>query len=115
MTTIDDNLKWRRQADRFNPSEKRVLLGLSHKKKKWRTLDGLQTVTQLEYDDLTSALADLLRDGLVTGSYIRETYEPLFGLAERVLGASEQKWPPSASPLRRTGAVPLRPRGRRDR
>ena len=64
---------------------------MSHKKKKWRTLDGLQTVTQLEYDDLTSALADLLRDGLVTGSYIRETYEPLFGLAERVLPASEQK------------------------
>ena len=40
---------------------------------------------------ITSPLADLFRDGLVTGSYIRETYEPLFVLAVRVLPLSEQK------------------------
>ena len=91
MTTIDRGLKWRLRANEFDHSTTKILLGLSHKKWKWHTLESLQSATRLDFDDLTSHLAQLLDEGLVTGSYILETYEPIFALEERVLRRAERR------------------------
>ena len=80
---IDRNLDWRRQAHEFDVNEKRVLLALSHKKWLWRSLDSLESVTGIDYDELTSTLAGLLRKDLVMGSYASWAQEPVFGLVER--------------------------------
>ncbi len=88
MTIIDHNLKWRFRASEFNRDARKILLALSHKKWKWQTLDSLLSATRLDEDDFNSALKELLDDGLVAGSFIRETRQPIFALAERVNGRS---------------------------
>ena len=88
MTTINQNLKWRLRAGEFDRDARKILLALSHKKWKWQTLDSLQSATRLEEDDFNSALKELLDAGLVAGSFIRETRQPIFALAERVGGRS---------------------------
>lgn len=88
MTTIDRNLEWRRHAKEFNPSAQRILLALSHKKWKWHTLNSLQSATRLEEEGLNSELKELLDAGLVRGSFIQETRQPIFALVERVNGRS---------------------------
>ena len=86
MTTIDRTLRWRSHADDFDTDEKRILLALSHKKWKWRTLDNLQAITRLEPDALEKKLAGLLRKRLVKGSIYKPhstSARPIFGLVER--------------------------------
>ena len=80
---IDRSLDWRQRADEFDANEKRVLLALSHKKWLWRSLDNLESVTRIEYDELTSTLTGLLRKNLVMGSFASWAQEPVFGLVER--------------------------------
>ena len=80
---IDRNLDWRQRADEFDANEKRVLLALSHKKWLWRSLDNLESVTGIEYDELTSTLTGLLRKDLVMGSFASWAQTPVFGLVER--------------------------------
>ena len=84
MTTIDRNLGWRQQANQFGQDEQKILLALSHKGWKWHTLDSLQSATRLDHKKFNGALEELLDAGLVTGSYIRETREPIFALVERL-------------------------------
>ena len=82
--TIERNLRWRQFAENFNDESKRILLGLSSKKWLWRTFENLQAVTNLDYDALNHALAELIEEGLVKGSINRRTGSPIFGLSERV-------------------------------
>ncbi len=91
MTTIDRSLNWMLRAHQFDDIDRKILLGLSHKKWKWHTLESLRSVTRLDFHDLTSRLTELLEDGLVAGSYIRETNEPIFALEERVFRKSERR------------------------
>ena len=80
---IDQKLEWFQWADEFDDNEKRILLALSHKKWLWRSLDNLEFVTGIEYDELTITLTMLLRKDLVMGSYADWAQEPVFGLVER--------------------------------
>jgi RIO-like serine/threonine protein kinase len=86
--TIERRLRWRQHAGDFDTEQKRILLALSSKKWLWRTLESLQSVTRLEYEDLSERLADLIENGLVKGSVNRRNGEPIFGLSERVGGAN---------------------------
>ena len=88
MTVIDHSLKWRSREHEFGHDERKILLALSHKKWKWHTLDSLRSAVRIEEHEFNSAMRELLDSGLVTGSYIRETHEPIFALVERVDGKS---------------------------
>ena len=84
MTTIEQNLKWRRRASDFDLDSQKILLALSHKNWKWHTLDSLRSATRLENEEFNSALGKLLAAGLVVSSYIKENLRPIFALSERV-------------------------------
>ena len=93
--TIEKRLLWRQHAGDFDTEQKRILLALSSKKWLWRTLDSLSMVTRLSDQDLNSGLGDLMELGLIKGSFIRKTREPIFGLSERVGGvnpAQQRRW-----------------------
>ncbi len=94
MTTFDKNLKWRRYAGEFGEDEKKILLALSHKRRKWWTIDNLEALTQLETDVLDRKLAGLVRSKVVKG-VINEpnvlVARPIFGLMERVGGPLERR------------------------
>ena len=81
---FERNLDWRKFAENYGEDYKRILLGLSSKKWLWRTFDNLLAVTKLDHDTLTHGLAELIEDGMVTGSINRRTGAPIFGLSERV-------------------------------
>ena len=80
---IDDKLEWFQRAREYDTNEKKVLLALSNKKYLWRTMDSLEDVTDLYYDDLAATLTELLRKDLVMGSFSSQIQEPVFGLVER--------------------------------
>ena len=80
---IDRKLDWFQKADKFGADEKRILLALSFKEHRWRTMDDFLALTQLEYDDLSAMLIKLIRDDLIMGSFDSGIQEPVFGLVER--------------------------------
>ena len=90
MTTFDQKLEMAASGTPMTSTAtpEKILLALSHKKWKWQTLDSLQSATRLEEDDFNSSLKELLDAGLIAGSFIRETRQPIFALAERVGGKS---------------------------
>lgn len=80
---IDRNLDWIQRADEFSLNEKRVLLALSFKEHRWRTIDDFMALTRLDYEEVAAILTDLLRQDLVMGSFDYRIQEPIFGLVER--------------------------------
>lgn len=80
---INRKLDWFKHADEFGADEKRVLLALSFKEHRWRTMEDFRALTPLDHDELAAVLAKLLREDLIMGSFDSRAEEPVFGLVER--------------------------------
>ncbi len=98
MAVIDQSLKWRKHPEDFEPAQRKILLALSNKQWRWRTLESLQKATRLPSGDLAPGLRDLMEDGVVRGSIGRGKgpRKPIYGLVERVGDARsrwKKKWP----------------------
>ena len=71
------------RADEFPPDDRRVLLAMSFEEHRWRTIDDFLALTRMDYDEVSSTLARLMKQGLVMGSFDYKIREPVFGLVER--------------------------------
>ena len=91
MAVIDQTLKWRKHPEDFEPAQRRILLALSNKQWRWRTLESLQKATRLPSEQLAPGLRDLMEDGVVRGSISKGPREPIYGLVERV-GDARSRW-----------------------
>ena len=80
---IKRDLVWFLRADEFEPNDRRVLLAMSFEEHRWRTIDDILALTRLDYDEVSSSLARLMKQSLVMGSFDYRIQEPAFGLVER--------------------------------
>ncbi len=95
MATFEHSLKWRNHPEDFEPAQHKILLALSNKQWRWRTLESLQKATRLPSEELVPGLRDLMEDEVVRGSISKGRREPIYGLVERVGEgrARRKKWP----------------------
>ena len=96
MAVIDQSLKWRKHPEDFEPAQRKILLALSNKQWRWRTIESLQKATRLSAGELAPGLRDLMETGVVRGSISKAPREPIYGLVERVGDARsrwKKKWP----------------------
>lgn len=78
-----NNLNWLKELGRFDSDQQKVLLGLSHSKRRWRTRDRLSEVTGLPTAILDDVLTGLIKADLIRPSFSKNK-EIIFGLRERV-------------------------------
>ena len=81
--TYQSDLKWLANRRSFPREQQKILLALSNDKYKWRTMDRLRAVTDLERDTFDTALAQLMKEKLVIPTFSPEI-KLVFGLRERV-------------------------------
>jgi hypothetical protein len=80
---IDRRLDWFQRVEEFDPNERRILLALSFKEHRWRTIDDFLALTRLDYDEVAASLTELMKQDLIMGSFDYRIEEPAFGLVER--------------------------------
>ncbi len=77
---IDRRLDWFQRVEEFDPNERRILLALSFKEHRWRTIDDFLALTRLDYDEVAASLTELMKQDLIMGSFDYRIEEPAFGL-----------------------------------
>ena len=78
-----NNMQWQSELFKYDESERKVLLTLSHENFRWRTKDRIVKKTGLSASEVDKVLANLMSQNIVRAS-ISKKKNIIFGLTERV-------------------------------